>query len=232
MNRTDIAHQVSLTLGDSIDSFDMDAILDDLAEAGVADSVDDIDSDAYWEIVRSHDTGAQAEEKAEKAHADYLKAEAAYKQATVARQVAFAHAIDAMGRGGNAILSRKLGLSAPTVKSIADRGRGRLLAATDIIDFYNGSDDLLVMVTETGAYITLDHGDLAGRTDAYGSSTTQEGAEVVVLLERETIDAGEWFADALDEDGNLTPDTAAEMAAIINNDAGIYRRLSDAQSIA
>ncbi|MER8219681.1 hypothetical protein ABTZ58_03605 [Streptomyces sp. NPDC094143] len=128
MDRTDIAHQVSLTLGDHIESFDMDAILDDLAEAGVAASVDDIDDETYWEIVNRHDTGAQAEEKAEKAHAAYLQAEAAYKQATVARQVAFAQAIDAMGRGGNAILSHKIGLSAPTVKSIADRGR-KILAA-------------------------------------------------------------------------------------------------------
>jgi hypothetical protein len=126
MNRIDIAHQVSITLGDSTESFDMEAILDDLAEAGVTDSVDDVDSDTYWEIVNRHDTGAQAEEKAEKAHAAYLQAEAAYKEATVARQVAFAQAIDAMGRGGNAVLSNKIGLSAPTVKSIADRGRAVL----------------------------------------------------------------------------------------------------------
>jgi hypothetical protein len=128
MNRHNIAYQVSLTLGDSIESFDMDGILDDLAEAGVTDDVDAIDSEAYWEIVRRHDMGAQAEEKAEQAHADYLKAEVAYKTATVARQVAFAQAIDAMGRGGQAVLSRKVGLAAPTVKSIADRGR-EILAA-------------------------------------------------------------------------------------------------------
>lgn len=126
MNRIDIAHQVSLTMDGSTDGFDTDAILDDLAEAGVTDSVDDVDSGTYWEIVRRHDTGAQAEEKAEKAHADYLQAEAAYKAATVKRQVAFARAIDAMGRGGNAILSNRIGLSAPTVKSIADRGRAVL----------------------------------------------------------------------------------------------------------
>ncbi|MFF8953900.1 hypothetical protein ACF09I_34640 [Streptomyces sp. NPDC014940] len=130
MKRTDIAHQVSLTLGDSIESFDMDAILDDLDEAGVTSSVDDIDSDTYWEIVRRHDTGAQAAEQAEEAHADYLRAEAAYKAATVARQIAFAKAIDAMGRGGNAVLSREVKLSAPTVKSIADRGR-EILASRD-----------------------------------------------------------------------------------------------------
>lgn len=128
MNRIDIAHQVALTLGDSIESFNMDAILDDLAEAGVTTSVDDIDSKTYWEIANRHDTGAQAEEKAEAAHTSYLQAEAAYKTATTARQIAFAQAIDAMGRGGQAILSRKVGLAAPTVKSIADRGR-EILAA-------------------------------------------------------------------------------------------------------
>lgn len=128
MNRTDIAHQVSITLGDHIDSFDMDAILDDLDEAGVTTSVDDIDSDSYWEIIRRHDTGAQAEEQAEQAHTDYLKAEAAYRAATINRQVVFARSIDAMGRGGQAILARKIGLAAPTVKSIADRGREYLAA--------------------------------------------------------------------------------------------------------
>jgi hypothetical protein len=128
VNRIDIAHQVSLTMDGDTDGFDLDAILDDLAEAGVTDSVDDIDPATYWEIINRHHTGAQAEEQAEKAHADYLKAETAYKQATVARQVAFAKAIDAMGRGGNAILSRKIGLAAPTVKSIADRGREFLAA--------------------------------------------------------------------------------------------------------
>ena len=130
MNRTDIAHQVSLTLGGHDEDFDLDAILDDLAEAGVTDSVDDIDSETYWEIIRRHDIGAQAEEKAEKAHSNYLRAETAYKAATVARQVAFAEAIDAMGRGGNAALSDKIGLSAPTVKSIADRGRQALASST------------------------------------------------------------------------------------------------------
>lgn len=134
MNRTDIAYQVSLTMDGDTAGFDLDAILDDLADAGVQDSVDDIDSDTYWEIVNRHDTGAQAEEQAEKAHANYLKAEVAYKEATVARQVAFAQAIDAMGRGGNAVLSRKVGLAAPTVKSIADRGR-ELLAAMESGEF-------------------------------------------------------------------------------------------------
>lgn len=125
MNRTDIAHQVSLTMDGDTDGFDLDAILDDLAEAGVQDSVDDIDADTYWAIIERHHTGAHAEEAAAEAHAAYLRAEAAYKEATVARQVAFAKAIDGMGRGGNAILARKVRLSEPTVKSIADRGRAQ-----------------------------------------------------------------------------------------------------------
>lgn len=125
MKRTDIAHQVSLTMDSDTDGFDLDAILDDLAEAGVQDSVDDIDSDTYWAIIERHHTAAHAEEAAVAAHAAYLKAEAAYKEATVKRQIAFAKAIDAMGRGGNAILSRKIRLSEPTVKSIADRGRAQ-----------------------------------------------------------------------------------------------------------
>lgn len=123
MNRTDIAHQVSLTMDGDTDGFDLDAILDDLTDAGVTDSVDDVASETYWEIVERHHFGAHAEEKAQKAHAAYLQAETAYKEATVARQVAFAEAIDAMGRGGQAILANKIGLAAPTVKSIADRGR-------------------------------------------------------------------------------------------------------------
>ncbi|MFI9244131.1 hypothetical protein ACIGXF_16435 [Streptomyces sp. NPDC053086] len=127
MNRTEIAHQVSLTLGDSIESFDIDGIVDDLIAAhdGDLNSIDDFDSQSYWAIVETHDTGAQAEAEAVQAHSDYLQAEAACKEATANRQVAFAKAIDAMGRGGNAILSRKVGLSAPTVKSIADRGRSQ-----------------------------------------------------------------------------------------------------------
>lgn len=130
MNRTDIAHQISLTLGDSVESFDIDGIVDDLIAAhdGDLENIDDFDSESYWAIVETHDTGAQAEAEAVKAHAAYVQAEAAYKKATVKRQVSFAKAIDAIGRGGNAVLSRKVGLSAPTVKSIADRGRETLAA--------------------------------------------------------------------------------------------------------
>ncbi|MFC9000736.1 hypothetical protein ACFT7U_34200 [Streptomyces rochei] len=47
MNRAEIACQVSLTMeGDTV-GFDLDAILDVLAEAGVTSSVEYIDSDIY-----------------------------------------------------------------------------------------------------------------------------------------------------------------------------------------
>jgi transcriptional regulator with GAF, ATPase, and Fis domain len=100
----------------------------------------------------------------------------------------------------------------------------RLLTGADIIDFYTGRDDLLV-ITDTGEFVTLDESDLTGSTDAYGATTTHDGTEVTVLLKRETIDDGEWFPDALD-DGDLTPAVADEMANIINNDAGLQGRVT------
>lgn len=59
MNRQDIAHQVSTTLGDHIEDFDIDAIVDDLVEEnGTLSSIDDVDSAAYWATVEKHDTTA------------------------------------------------------------------------------------------------------------------------------------------------------------------------------
>jgi hypothetical protein len=150
MNRTEIAYQVSLTLGDHIESFDMEGILDDLDEAGVTTSVDDIEDSVYWMIVERHDTGARAQEEAVQAHADFLQAEAEYKEATVRRQVSFAKAIDATGRGGNAILSHAVELAAPTVKSIADRGR-------DVLASPKGAD--VVSAVRTAASLAAEHRD-------------------------------------------------------------------------
>lgn len=42
---------------------------------------------------------------------------------TQARQIAYARAIDSFGRGGQALLARRVGKSEPTVKDIAARGR-------------------------------------------------------------------------------------------------------------
>ncbi|MFJ9420731.1 hypothetical protein [Streptomyces sp. NPDC101249] len=62
MNRIALAHQVSLTLGDHADDYDIDGIIDALADAhdGELTSIDDVDSAAYWEIVKTHDTTADA----------------------------------------------------------------------------------------------------------------------------------------------------------------------------
>lgn len=60
MNRIDIAHQVSITLGDHADDYNIDGIVDDLIAShdGALDSIDDFDSQSYWAIVETHDTTA------------------------------------------------------------------------------------------------------------------------------------------------------------------------------
>lgn len=60
MNRQDIAHQVSLTLGDHAEDYNIDAIVDDLIAAhdGKLTSIDDFDSQSYWAIVEAHDISA------------------------------------------------------------------------------------------------------------------------------------------------------------------------------
>lgn len=87
----------------------------------------------------------------------------------------------------------------------------RPLTGTDILDFYASRSDLLVL-TADGEYAHLD-----GEGSAY-EYTEIDGNEVQILLERRTITDGEWFADALDDNGNLTPETASEMADIITQD--------------
>jgi hypothetical protein len=58
MNRTEIAYQVSTTLGDHVEDYDIDAIVDDLVKNydGSLASIDDFESESYWAIVESHDT--------------------------------------------------------------------------------------------------------------------------------------------------------------------------------
>ncbi|MFJ9799883.1 hypothetical protein [Streptomyces sp. NPDC101145] len=57
MNRTDLAYQVSLTLGDHIEDFDIDAIVTDPIENhdGPLNSIDEIEDTAYWATVEKHD---------------------------------------------------------------------------------------------------------------------------------------------------------------------------------
>ena len=96
----------------------------------------------------------------------------------------------------------------------------RLLTGTDVIDFYETRYDLLVL-DQDGEFTHLDRSDVDSDTTAYSFTTTTEGAEVQVLLERSTIAEGDWFPDALDDDGDLSATVADEMAAIINNDADL-----------
>lgn len=87
----------------------------------------------------------------------------------------------------------------------------RPITGTDILNFHTSGDDLLVL-TANGEFAHID-----GEGNAYDYIQTDEG-EVQILLERTTITDGEFFPDALDEDGDLNPAIADEMAAIINAD--------------
>jgi hypothetical protein len=62
---------------------------------------------------------------AEWAHQDFAPAEEAYRKAAQRRQGAFARAIGAYPRGGQAALARRTRLKEPTVRAIADRGRAQ-----------------------------------------------------------------------------------------------------------
>lgn len=57
-NTKELEHQVSLTLGDHIEDFDIPAIVRDLiaaAPGGTLGNIDDVEHDAYWAIVSKHD---------------------------------------------------------------------------------------------------------------------------------------------------------------------------------
>lgn len=70
---------------------------------------------------------------AEWAHEAITAVEEAYQQATQRRQVAFARLIDSWGRGGQTVLAKRVDLSEPTVKAIADKGR-QILQRTDLTE--------------------------------------------------------------------------------------------------
>ncbi|MGW5679209.1 hypothetical protein ACWEV4_29715 [Streptomyces sp. NPDC003860] len=109
----------------------------------------------------------------------------------------------------------------------------RPITGADVIDFHSGRDDLLIL-TSDGEFTTIDHSDIAysamngRRADAYSFIATEDGIDAQVLLERSTIDEGEWFPDALDDDGNLIPSFADEMADIINSDGILPSRVAAA----
>lgn len=67
---------------------------------------------------------------AEWATAGAEEAQRVFDEKTRARQIAYARAIDNFGRGGQAVLARRVGLREPTVKDITDRGRALLAGVT------------------------------------------------------------------------------------------------------
>ena len=94
----------------------------------------------------------------------------------------------------------------------------RALTGTDITGFYSSHSDLLVL-TADGEFEHLDADDFDGPVSAYDAATTTSGSDVLILLDRETIASGDWFADADDDDdGALLPEAADQMAEIINED--------------
>lgn len=99
----------------------------------------------------------------------------------------------------------------------------RPITGADVLDFYSARHDLLVLAADgefdhidVDALMSTQYGD--GRANAYDYVVTDNGDQVQVLLERDTIKAGEWFPDALTDDGDLIHSVADEMADIINAD--------------
>ena len=107
----------------------------------------------------------------------------------------------------------------------------RPIAGTDIIDFHTSGYDLLIL-TADGEFAHIDYSDITngddGRATAYDFVQTDDG-EVQILLEARTITDGEWFPDALDDDGDLTPSAAQEMANVITNDGILAGQIAKAQ---
>lgn len=101
----------------------------------------------------------------------------------------------------------------------------RLLTGADIIDFYEGGYDFLVLDAD-GGFIMLDIDNIAPEHVAYGGIknpdevVTDDGEAVTLLVTRSQIEDGDWFPDALD-DGTLQPAVAQEMADLVNADRGV-----------
>jgi|GEM_PF-4613863 len=111
----------------------------------------------------------------------------------------------------------------------------RQLTAADITDFHASRYDLLVLTTD-GEYAHLDESSIDTssyddhRATAYDYCRTHDGDEVQILLARTTIEEGDWIPDALDDDGNLLPAAAAEMANMITVDGILPSRVRKAQA--
>lgn len=97
----------------------------------------------------------------------------------------------------------------------------RPITGADITAFHTSRTDLLIL-TANGTFDHIDtsdiHDDENTQATAYSFITLHDGTEAQILLEATTITNGDWFEDALDDDGNLIPSIADDMAEIINQD--------------
>jgi DNA-directed RNA polymerase specialized sigma24 family protein len=99
----------------------------------------------------------------------------------------------------------------------------QLLTADMILEFHrSGRRGAAYLAIENGdiVHLSIDH-VLTDSPEAYTHVPSDTGTEIQILLTQDTLRAGDWFPDALDDDGNLRPEVAAEMADIINTDAGL-----------
>lgn len=107
-----------------------------------------------------------------------------------------------------------------------------LITADDILGFYAGRrHGNQYLALENGDIVHLGADDIDGTPKAYAHVTTASDTEAQILLDVDTILEGNWFPDALDEDGNLRPEVATEMAKIINADAGLTVAAAVAEAV-
>ncbi|MFE9855539.1 hypothetical protein [Streptomyces sp. NPDC005780] len=100
----------------------------------------------------------------------------------------------------------------------------RPITGTDIIDFYNSRDGGILSLSAGGEYVSINAAWITeGTPSAYAYVTTDEG-EFQTLLSASTITDGDWYPDALDDNGKLLPAVADEMADIINRDGIVPSR--------
>lgn len=94
----------------------------------------------------------------------------------------------------------------------------RPITGTDIIDYYNARDGGILSLSADGEFVSLNSAWITdGTPSAYAYVSTDEG-EFQTLLSVGTITDGDWYPDALDDNGKLIPAVADEMADIINQD--------------
>lgn len=56
MNKKDMECAVSITLGDFVEDYDISGIVDEITmDLAPIDSIDDVPSDKYWDIVKKHE---------------------------------------------------------------------------------------------------------------------------------------------------------------------------------